>query len=167
MDSIKTNSYTAGLSKVARSAQGIQDRVTYIHSVPAQAKSTSEITVIFTSFELTRKAVMNAGTLAMRLGTHIVVMAAQVVPYPLPLDQPPVPYGFLFRRFEAVIDQFPVKTEFRVFLCRDQLECMKSLLSTGSPVVMGVRKRLWPTREARLARQLRRAGYEVILFEME
>jgi hypothetical protein len=167
-DYLKTNSYAStGLQQASRSAQRTQDRVTYIHSVPVQAKSTSEITVIFTSFESTQKALLNAGALAMRLGTHVAVIAAQVVPYPLPLDKPPVPYGFIFRRFESIVDQFPVKTEFRVFLCRDQLQCIKSLLSTSSPVVMGVRKKLWPTRDLRLARKLRRTGYEVILVETE
>jgi hypothetical protein len=156
-----------GSPEAARLGKRPQDVVTYIHSLPILTKPKSEITVIFTSFELTQEAVKSAGALAMRVGVTLAVVAAQVVPYPLPLDQPPVPYGFIFRRFEALVDQFPVKTEFRVFLCRDQLQCLKSILSTDSPVVMGVRKSLWPTRDRRLARQLRRAGHEVILVEME
>jgi hypothetical protein len=160
-DSQKSNAYsTIGLPET-------QDVVTYIHSIPVQANSKLEITVIFTTFDLTQEAVKNAGALAMRLGARVAVVAAQVVPYPLPLDRPPVPHGFIFRRFEALVDQFPVKTEFRVFLCRDQLQCFKSILSSGSPLVMGIRKRLWPTRDERLARQLRRAGHEVILVEAE
>jgi hypothetical protein len=40
-------------------------------------------------------------------------------------------------------------------------------LSTGSIVVLGGRKRWWPTREKKLARQLRRAGHEVVFKETE
>lgn len=166
-DGLKTDSYPLGLPEPARLRKGAQDVVTYIHSVPIQAKSNAEITVIFTTFELTQEAIKNASVIAMRQGARVAVVAAQVVPYPLPLDEPPVPYGFIFRRFEALVDQFPVKTEFRVFLCRDQMQCFKSILSIDSPIVMGVRKRFWPTREARLARKLRRAGHEVTLVEKE
>jgi len=40
-------------------------------------------------------------------------------------------------------------------------------LKVGSIVILGGRKRWWPTKEERLARQLRRAGYEVLFKETE
>jgi hypothetical protein len=165
---LKTNSYTSiGLPEAATLREGTKDVVTYIHSLPVKTKSKVEIAVIFTSFDLTQEAIKSASVMAMRVGARVAVVAAQVVPYPLPLDKPPVPYGFIFRRFEALVEQFPMKTEFRVFLCRDQLQCLKSLHSTGSPIVMCIRKSFWPTRDKRLARKLRRAGHEVTLVEKE
>jgi hypothetical protein len=165
---LKMNSYTSiGLAEPARLRKGTQDVVTCIHSLPIQTKPKVEITVIFTSFDLTQEAVKSAESLAMRVGVPVAVVAAQVVPYPLPLDRPPVPSGFIFRRFESIVKQLPVKTEFRIFLCRDQMQCLKSILSTDSPVVMGVRKRFWPTRDERLAQRLRCAGYDVTLVKKE
>jgi hypothetical protein len=130
-------------------------------------ESQPEVFVFFTSQEQTLKALKKAGDLARPIGARIVVLVAQIVPYPLPLDKPPVRLKFIIRRFETIASQYPVKTEVRVYLCRDQLEMLKRTLSSNSPVVIGTRKRWWPTREARLARKLRRAGHEVILVETE
>jgi hypothetical protein len=41
------------------------------------------------------------------------------------------------------------------------------VLSPRSLVIVGGRKRRWPTAEERLARQLRRNGHEVIFTETE
>ena len=63
--------------------------------------------------------------------------------------------------------QFPVQIKISAYLCRDPLEALKRILNRNCPVVMGVRKRWWPTRDERVARKLRRAGYNVILVETE
>jgi hypothetical protein len=126
-----------------------------------------EVSVFFTSREQTLKALRKAGDIARPVGASIVVLVAQTVPYPLPLDKPPVRLDCVIRRFEKIARQYPVKTQVRICLCRDPLEMLKSTLSADSLVVVGTRKGWWPTREARLARKLRRAGYEVILEETE
>ena len=50
----------------------------------------------------------------------------------------------------------------QIYLCRDRLEALTSVLKPGSIVVLGGQKRWWPTKDELLARQLRRAGYEVL-----
>jgi hypothetical protein len=123
--------------------------------------------VIFTSINRTLKALEKANQLAKPLQTGIVILAIQMVPYSLPLDEPPVPFEFVVRRLEEMADQFPEKTKISAYLCRDPMEALKSVLKHNCPVVMGIRKRWWPTRDERLARKLRHAGYDVILVEME
>ena len=54
-----------------------------------------------------------------------------------------------------------------IYLCRDRVETLTAVLSPHSLVVIGGRKRWWPTAEKRLARKLRRAGHEVIFTETE
>ena len=132
----------------------------YIQSLPYQLKN--KVTVLYTSYELTREAMKTACTLALRLDAVIEIVAAEVVPYPMPLDRPPVPFRSFIRCFESTLNQYPVKTELRVFLCRDQLEFLKQVLRPDSPVIMGV-KATWPTQDEKLVQSLRRAGYEVIL----
>jgi hypothetical protein len=134
---------------------------------PGAKESKLEISVIFTSFDSTQVALRRAETLARRLDAGVTLVVIQVVPYPLPLDKPPVPLGFIIRRFEAIVSESPVKTEISVFLCRDQKIALKRALRPKSLVVLGIRKRWWPTREKRLVCLLRRAGHEVILVEME
>ena len=91
---------------------------------------------------------------------------------PLPLDAPPVRQEFNENRFRVMASQSPVETSVQVYLCRDRLEALTSALKPGSIVVLGGRKRRWlarwvPSKDERLARQLRRAGYEVLFKETE
>jgi hypothetical protein len=74
---------------------------------------------------------------------------------------------FSERRFQQIAEESPVETTVQIYLCRDRTETLKSVLAPCSLVVVGGPKRWWPTREKTLARQLRRAGHEVVFTEME
>jgi hypothetical protein len=123
------------------------------------------VAVVFTSVESTLAALKEAGNLANSLGARITLMVPQVVPYPLPLESPAVPVPFNENRFRVMAAKSPVETSVHIYLCRDRLQTLTSVLKPGSVVVVGGRKRWWPTEETRLARQLRRAGYEVLFKE--
>lgn len=126
------------------------------------------ICVVFTSVESTLAALRHAGDLATSLGARITLLALQVVPYPLPLESPPVLLDWNDRRFRAIATESPVETIVRLYLCRDSFETLKSALAPKSVVVIGAGKRWWfRIREKKLARKLRRAGHEVILTETE
>lgn len=131
---------------------------------PAQSGSHRlEITVVFTGSEATPAALAEAAQLASGLRARITLLVPCIVPYPLPLNEPPVPLEFLARRFKTVASAQPVETTVALCACRDRLEFLKTHLPLNRPVVIGSRKRWWPTREARLARQLERRGHDVIL----
>jgi hypothetical protein len=126
------------------------------------------ISVVFTSVESTLAALKKAGSLANSLGARIMLVALQIVPYPLPLEPPPVLIEFNENRFRVLASQSPVQTSVQIYLCRDRFETLTSVLKAVSIVVLGGRKRTWwPTKDERLARRLRRAGYEVIFKETE
>jgi hypothetical protein len=125
------------------------------------------IAVVFTAVESTLAALREAGALAESLGAQITLLVPQVVPYPLPLESPPILVKFNEKRFHVIARQSPVKTKVCIYLCRDRLETINSVLRPSSIVVIGGRKRWWPTSEARLARKLRNAGHEVIFKETE
>lgn len=125
------------------------------------------ITVVFTSVEATLAALRKAGNLASSLGGRITLVVPQVVPYPLPLESPPVLLDWNERRFHLIAAESPVETVIRIYLCRDALDTLQDVLKTHSVVVIGGPRRFWPTREKRLARQLRHAGHEVIFTESE
>ena len=105
--------------------------------------------------------------MASSLSARVTLLVPQVVPYPLPLETPPVLVDFSERRFRLIACQSPVETRVRIFLCRDRFEILNSVLSPRSLVVVGGRRRWWPTAERRLARKLRGAGHEVIFTETE
>jgi len=126
------------------------------------------ISVVFTSVKSTLAALKEAGSLASSLGARITLLVPQVVPYPLPLESPPVLVEFNENRFRVIAAQSLVETSVNIYLCRDKFETLKNVLSAGSIVVLGGRRRWWwPSRDEILARELRRAGYEVLFKETE
>jgi hypothetical protein len=133
---------------------------------PRDTESRLEIFVVFTTLELTAAALKRASALACNLGARIVVLAARIVPYPLALTTPPVQPSFDERRLRGIAAGCPVETMVVLCLCRDLWQSLTLALTPNALVVVGVRKRWWPTREMRLARKLRRAGYKVIVAEM-
>jgi hypothetical protein len=126
-----------------------------------------EIAVIFTSFDATTAALKMAGTLVKGLSANVKLVVPQVVPYPLPLDSPPVLREFCERRLRDITNECPVDTTVLVYLCRNRLATLRAVLKRGSIVVIGGWRRWWPTPEKSLARNMRRSGYEVIFTEMD
>ena len=92
-------------------------------------------------------------------------MVPQIVPYPLPLESPPVLVEFNENRFRVMASASPIETSVQIYLCRDRFQTLTQVLNAGSIVVLGGRKKWWPTKDELLARQLRRAGYEVLFKE--
>lgn len=142
--------------------------VRYPHQpLTAAGESRLDVAVVFTSVESTIAALKRAGVLASRLCARITLLVPQIVPYPLALTDPPVPLYFSERRFRVIAGESPIETTVRLYLCRDRFETLARVLRPHSLVVLGGRKRWWPTAEKSLARKLRRAGHEVILEETE
>src|SRR5262249_21123825 len=108
------------------------------------------VSVVFTSVTGTLLALKVAGELASNLGARIMLFVPQVVPYPLPLESPPVLVEFNERRFRVIASESTVETRVQIYLCRDHLETLVSVLSPASLIVIGGRKRWWPTAERRL-----------------
>jgi hypothetical protein len=126
-----------------------------------------DVAVVFTSAGATLAALRKAGVLASHLGGRITLLVTQVVPYPLALENPPVPVDFTENRLSAIATESPVETVVRVYLCRDRFTTLAAALKPHSLVVLGGNRRWWPTPEQVLARRLRRAGHEVIFAEAE
>ena len=146
------------------------ERVLY-PAVATHAESAADpqlrISVIFTSFEATLTALRAAGALAKGWSAHITIVVPQIVPYPLPLSSPPVLLDFNERRLHEMASRSPVETTVSLFLCRDREETLLTVLKPRSLIVLGGKRRWWPTPESRLAKLLRRAGHEVIFARTE
>jgi hypothetical protein len=132
-----------------------------------QNEARLEIGVIFTSTRETLAALKRASRLAGRLNAGITLVVPQTVPYPLPVESPPVLIEFNEKRFRALAAESGIAATARIYLCRDRWEALQSILKPQSLVVVGGRKRWWPTAEWRLAKRLGRAGHEVIFVEAE
>ena len=150
------------LEKILKPATGQPSR----HQAE-EADQKLNIAVIFTSVESTLAALKEAGNLANSLGARIKLVVPQVVPYPLPLETPPVLVEFNEHRFRVIASESPVETGVQIYLCRDRQEMLLQMLVPNSLVVLGVRRKWWPTAERLMARRLRQAGHKVIFIETE
>ncbi len=132
-----------------------------------EVESRLDISVVFTSIEATLGALEEAAALANRLGCRITLLVPQTVPYPLPLESPPVLLDWNEKRFRVIASESRVETRVHLYLCRDRVQTLQSVLRPHSLVLVGGRRRWWPTPEMRLARKLCRAGHEVVFTETE
>ena len=114
------------------------------------------------NFKSIRAAYRLAGVLARDLGARVTLLAAHVVPYPLPLEKPPVAIEFIEQAVVRMVGEQEVETAIAIRLCRDSEETIRGALAPGSVVVIGGRKRWWSIREWMLAWKLRRDGHHVI-----
>ena len=126
-----------------------------------------QVIVVFTSVDATIAALRRAGSLPGCLTTFITLVVAQEVPYPLPLNSPPVLLEFNERRFRTIAGASPAETTVQLYLCRDRWEALKAVLKVRSLIVVGGRRSWLPTAEKRLVRKLRRAGHDVIFMEVD
>jgi len=111
-----------------------------------------EVVVLHTTIPETLAALKTAARLADGLAARIRLLVIQVVPYPLPLDRPPVALPFTQRRFHTMAEGVAIETHVDIHLVRDRDLALASLLEPYSTVVTGG-KRL---------KSLERAGHEVI-----
>lgn len=124
-----------------------------------------EIDVIFTSPRNTIAAIHLAAGLMTGLDGRIALIDAQPIPYPSPLDKPPILIDFTRQRLLAITNVSTIEITPHIILCRFRAEALVSVLKPGSLIVIGCRKSWWPTWETRLARKLQRSGYEVLVRE--
>ncbi len=124
-----------------------------------------DVVVLFTTVAATLGALRSAARLAHGLNTRIRLLVPHVVAYPLSIDAPAVPQAWLARRFRTLAEQASVETAVEICLCRDRRDAVRSTLRPGSLVVIGGRRRWWPTREQRMATQLQNEGFSVVLTE--
>jgi len=122
-----------------------------------------EVNVIYARVPGAAKSLDVACGLARGLGARVTVHVARVIPYPLELKSPQVPVEFAEQQILTMVGEQPVETRIRIYLCRDLTETIRQVLKPDSVVIVGGRKRWWPTREQRLAAALRRDGHRVIL----
>jgi hypothetical protein len=125
-----------------------------------------EIVLLFTSPEATGTALERTAGLLAGLNARIKLVAVLTVPYALALNRPPFSASFHEQRLQDIASKSPVETAAHLYFCRCPFETLTSVLKPDSVVIVGTRKRWWPTRERRLARKLESAGFRSLILEV-
>jgi hypothetical protein len=122
------------------------------------------VTVIHTTSEGTLEALRLACGLAKDLGVRIAVLAIQLVPFRLSLEQPLVSTNFLRQRLSALAAKVGLGDEevtLQIYLCRDERQALAKFLPPKSLVVVGGQRGWWRP-ERRLEKWLARLHHQVI-----
>lgn len=120
-----------------------------------------ELAVPFTTPVLTRAALRAAESLAAGLNAIVRLIRIQIAPWPLEPDRSPVPIAFLEEQMSQMRAGLPIEYEVRIV--RDFDAGLTGALGAHSVVVLAAPRRMWKTRNERLADRLRRAGHTVIV----
>jgi len=124
------------------------------------------VLVPYTSPGVTREALAAARAMTRGLAASIAVVAVHVIPYPAPFHVSDLVRRHLEKRLEWAAGDGPDRAEATIVLARSVEEGFRAA-ECGGTIVVGSRKRWWPTRERRLARTLERCGCRVVLVRLE
>ncbi len=137
---------------------------------PAQhfdAGGTLEVVVPYASPEMTAKVLERAGTLSAGLNVILKLVAVYVAPYPTELRCPAAMEQHLTARLTELAERASLPACVHIVVARERVEGLRQVLRPGSAVLLGSRKRLWRTREEKLARELTRQGHHVSLIHFD
>ncbi len=134
---------------------------------PQQPAESLEIVVPYTGLELTARVVERADTLAKGLNVNLKFVAVYVAPYPADLVCPAAMQEHLTGRVNEIAERTNLPSSAHVVAARDRDTGFRHVLRPASAVLMGSPKRLWRTREEKLARELVREGHHVLLLHFD
>jgi hypothetical protein len=123
----------------------------------------ARVYVIYTDAAGTRAALGAAARLARGLNLTLVLLAARRVPYPLPLDDPPVSVEFAEQAMHSLAGDLCVEVAVTILLCREPEETLHEAIGPEALVVMGTGKRWWRRPYRGLARKLKAEGRQLVL----
>ena len=123
------------------------------------------IYVIFTDIIGTRAALLAATRLAYGLDLPLSLLAARSVPYPLPLESPPVSVEFTEHAMCSLVSDLDAEIAVQILLCREPQEALRDALGPEALVVIGKGKGWWRSRYRNLARRLRADGRHLVLID--
>jgi hypothetical protein len=138
------------------------------NALPASADPKLRVTVIHTTLAGTVAALRAAADLAKHLGGRLSLLAPEVVPFLLPLEEPNVAIEFLKKRYCGMVASAGLLDEevtIRILLCRDRVAALKLTLAPRSLIVVGGSTRWWKRSEHKLARSLRKMGHHVVFVD--
>jgi len=121
-----------------------------------------EVTVVHTDALSTLRAIEKVVHLVAGLAAGIRLLVLQVVPYPLPIEEPDVPLEFTRKLLMEMLPPTSLDVRVDIRVGRDTNVMLESAFAPASLIVVGSRRRWWPTPENRIAKRLQRLGHHVI-----
>jgi hypothetical protein len=124
------------------------------------------VCVLFTTEEETLAAARVASRLAKAMHVPLSVTDVRTVPYPLSVDAPSESSPVETETFKRRLEMADVDARVRVFWCRNRKTVVPMAFRGHSLIVIGGRRRWWPTKAERCRRQLEAAGHFVLFVDI-
>jgi len=122
----------------------------------------------YTTAERTAAALHALQPLVAGLDAEVMLLAVQVVPYPLPVNHPDVDAGRLGEDLHRLASASEVPVRVQIVLARERDSALQLAIPPRSLVVVPTRpRRWWRTAERQMAAALRRNGHNVTLLSLE
>jgi len=126
-----------------------------------------EVVVLYTEPAVTAAVLSRVRSLTAGLNARVSLVAAHTLPYPLPFVCPEAAHAHLVEQLVELAGECPIPVTPQVVMARDRDEGIRFLLKPASTVLVGTRRRLFPSHEERLARTLARDGHKVALIHID
>jgi len=123
--------------------------------------------VLFTTIDATLAAARVGHHFATAMAVPLTLVHLRSVPYPLPVDRPAGVSPLETQAFLDRLDAAGVQAQIRIVLCRDAYRTISTAVPRHSLVVVGGRRRWWPSRIDRWRRVLDSAGHYVVFVDQE
>ena len=119
--------------------------VDQIRMAPPNQADGLPLTIPYTSTGMARQALRAAENLSRGLNVSVRLVAVQIVPFPCPVNQPPVALRHIAGPLERLAAEADIPVEVNIVLARDVMAGYLEVLPHDSLVLMAARKRWWPT----------------------
>ncbi len=125
----------------------------------------AHICVIFTDVARTRAALLAAVQLGRGLDLQLRLLAACRVPFPLPLEEPPISIGFTEDLMFGLVSDLDTEVAIQILLCREPEAALREALGPETLVVIGTPKSWWRSQYRNLALRLKADGRNLVLID--
>ena len=134
-----------------------------VREKPLEHSGSLEIVVPYTGHQITARVMQAAAAMAHGLNATLKLLAIYVAPYPADLRCPAAIVEHMVARLTELAGQAGAPSSVQLVVARDRDTGYRHALRPHSAILMGSAKRLWRTREEKLARKLTREGHLVSL----
>jgi hypothetical protein len=122
----------------------------------------SQIVVPFRDRKLTKAALQYATVVIGRPDVCVRLIDVHVVPYGVPLDRRKVDPKPWERRLKYLARKNRISVSAEIVFARNWEQGLRSVLTSGSTVLLPIYRESWQSSEKRLATRLRKFGHTVI-----
>lgn len=125
-----------------------------------------QLVVVHSEQSVTAAVLKRASELVSGLNASVLLLAVHTVPYPAAFASASASHAYLIEQLADLASQCSLPVTPHIVMARYREEGFQYVLQEESMVLVGTKKRLWQTREERLACILANAGHKVALFHV-